>query len=155
MVYAAIDIHKRIFQAAVLDADSGELVQERLPATREAPGGWATRSQDKLEAVAVEATTGWRWVARELQTRGVDVRLCDLGEARALGGSKRRPKTDRLDAVWLARLLAKEMLAEAWLPPDEIQYLRDRTRLRHALARDRNRWAQTAARTALGLTRFR
>jgi transposase len=31
---------------------------------------------------------------------------------------------------------------EASLPPDEIQYLRDRTRLRHALARDRNRWAQ-------------
>jgi transposase len=34
------------------------------------------------------------------------------------------------------------MLPEAWLPPEEIQYLRDRTRLRHALARDRNRWAQ-------------
>ena len=32
---------------------------------------------------------------------------------RALGGSKRRPKTDRLDAAWLARLLAKEMLPEA------------------------------------------
>jgi transposase len=142
MVYAAIDIHKRLFQAAVLDAESGELRQERLPATREALDDWATRWQGKLEAVALEATTGWRWVARELQARGVDVRLCDPGEARALGGSKRRPKTDRLDAAWLARLLAKEMLPEAWLPPAEIQYLRDRTRLRHALARDRNRWAQ-------------
>src|SRR5215217_5335926 len=142
MVYAAIDIHKRIFQAAVLDAETGELVQERLPATREALNDWATRWQGKLEAVALEATTGWRWVARALQGRGVDVRLCDPGEARALGGSKRRPKTDRLDAAWLARLLAKEMLPEAWLPPEEIQYLRDRTRLRHALAKDRNRWAQ-------------
>jgi transposase len=142
MVYAAIDIHKRLFQAAVLDGASGELRQERLPATREALNDWATRWQGKLEAVALEATTGWRWVARELQARGVDVRLCDPGEARALGGSKRRPKTDRLDAAWLARLLAKEMLPEAWLPPEEIQYLRDRTRLRHALARDRNRWAQ-------------
>jgi transposase len=71
-----------------------------------------TRWQGKLEAFALEATTGWRWVARELQARGVDVRLCDPGEARALGGSKRRPKTDRLDAAWLARLLAKEMLPE-------------------------------------------
>jgi transposase len=34
------------------------------------------------------------------------------------------------------------MLPEHWLPPEEIQYPRDRTRLRHALARDRNRWAQ-------------
>jgi len=142
MVYAAIDIHKRVFQAAVLDADSGQLGQERLPATREALDDWATRWAGKLEAVALEATTGWRWVARELQARGFDVRLCDPGEARALGGSKRRPKTDRLDAAWLARLLAKEMLPEAWLPPAEIQYLRDRTRLRHALAQDRNRWAQ-------------
>ncbi len=142
MVDAAIDIHTRVFQAAVLDAESGQLAQERLPATREALDDWATRSAGKLEAVALEATTGWRWVARELQARGFDVRLCDPGEARALGGSKRRPKTDRLDAAWLARLLAKEMLPEAWLPPAEIQYLRDRTRLRHALAQDRNRWAQ-------------
>ena len=81
MVYAAIDIHKRVFQAAVLDAESGELGQERLPATREALGDWATRWQGRLEAVALEATTGWRWVARELQARGFDVRLCDPGEA--------------------------------------------------------------------------
>jgi transposase len=142
MVYAAIDIHKRIFQAAVLDAETGELVHERFPASREALNDWAMRWQTRLEVVALEATTGWRWAARELQGRGLDVRLCDPGQARALRGSKRRPKTDRLDAAWLVRLLAKEMLPMAWLPPAEIQELRDRTRLRHALAKDRTRWAQ-------------
>src|SRR5439155_9046193 len=54
MVYAAIDIHKRVFQAAVLDAETGELVQERLPASREALDAWATRWAGKLEAVALE-----------------------------------------------------------------------------------------------------
>jgi transposase len=142
MVYAAIDIHKRVFQAAVLDAETGELVQERLPATREALADWATRWAGKLEAVALEATTGWRWVWRELSSRGFEVRLCDPGQARALRGSKRRPKTDRLDAAWLARLLAKEMLPTCWLPPEDIQYLRDRTRLRRALAQDRMRFVQ-------------
>jgi hypothetical protein len=142
MVYAAIDIHKRIFQAAVLDADSGELVQQRLPASREALNDWATQWQGKLEAVALEATTGWRWVWRELSARGIEVRLCDPGQARALRGSKRRPKTDRLDAAWLARLLAKEMLPTCWLPRADIRYLRDRTRLRRALAQDRMRFAQ-------------
>ena len=88
----------------MLDAESGQLGQERLPATREALDGWATRWAGKLEAVAFEATTGWRWVARELQARGFDVRLCDLGEADALGGSKRRAKSDRLDAAWRAAL---------------------------------------------------
>jgi hypothetical protein len=89
MVHAALDIHKRIFQAAVLDAESGELLQERLPATREALDDRATRWQDRLEAVALQATTGWRWVARNLQVRGGAVRLCDPGEAVAPGASSR------------------------------------------------------------------
>src|SRR5262249_59808484 len=77
----------------VLDAASGELVQERLPARREALADWATRWQGKLEAVALEATTGRRWVWRELSARGFDVRLCDPGQARALRGSERRAET--------------------------------------------------------------
>jgi len=54
----------------------------------------------------------------------------------------RRARADRLDARWLAFLLAKQMLPEAWLPPAEIQQLRDLTRLRKRLAEDRTRWAQ-------------
>ena len=34
------------------------------------------------------------------------------------------------------------MLPEAWLPPAQIQELRDKTRLRKRLAEDRSRWAQ-------------
>lgn len=34
------------------------------------------------------------------------------------------------------------MLPESWIPPEEIQRLRDRTRLRKALAEDRRRWGQ-------------
>jgi transposase len=71
-----------------------------------------------------------------------EVRLVDPAQARALRGRTRRPKTDRLDARWLVLLLAKEMLPEAWLPPEEIQELRDKTRLRLALSHDRTRWAQ-------------
>src|SRR3954454_16032194 len=39
-------------------------------------------------------------------------------------------------------LLAREMLPGAWLAPEEIQRLRDRTRLRKALTDDHTRWAQ-------------
>src|SRR5207253_5087014 len=35
-----------------------------------------------------------------------------------------------------------EMLPESWIPPAQIQQLRDRTRLRKALAEDRRRWGQ-------------
>src|SRR3954468_19199176 len=39
-------------------------------------------------------------------------------------------------------LLARDMLPEAWIAPEEIQRLRDQTRLRKALADDHTRWAQ-------------
>ncbi len=139
---AAIDIHKAVFQAAVLDPDAGEVTEERFKASSEALCAWAEKWAGEIEAVAVEATTGWRWVARELQERGIEVLLVDPGKASALQGNRARPKTDRLDARWLVTLLARDMLPESWLAPEEIQRLRDRTRLRKALANDHTRWAQ-------------
>lgn len=139
---AAIDIHKAVFQVAILDRDSGEISEQRFAASREALASWADRWDGKIDAVAIEATTGWRWVARELQARGVAVLLTDAGQASALQGNRKRPKNDRLDARWLVTLMAREMLPEAWLAPEEIQRLRDRTRLRKALTDDHTRWAQ-------------
>jgi transposase len=141
-MYAAIDIHKRAFQAAVLDPDSGQAVEERFSADRESLARWAESWRGRVAAVAIEATTGWRWVWRELVAMGFEVRLVEPLQARALLGRRRSAKTDRLDARWLARLLAKEMLPESWIPPAEFQELRDRTRLRKALAEDRRRWGQ-------------
>ena len=142
MLYAAIDIHKRIFQAAVLNPDSGELSEQRFSGTREELDHWAMAWQGRLVAVAIEATTGWRWVAAELERHGFEVRLIDPGQASALQGRRRRPKTDRLDARWLVLLLARELAPRAWLAPEQIQRLRDLTRLRKSFVDDRRRWAQ-------------
>src|SRR5438876_11585213 len=142
MLYAAIDIHKHAFQAAVLDPETGSVVEERFSADRESLGWWAEQWEGKVSAVAIETPSGWRWVWRELIAMGFEVRLVEPLQARGLRGRGRSAKTDRLDARWLARLLAKEMLPESWIPPAEIQQLRDRTRLRKALAEDRRRWGQ-------------
>jgi transposase len=142
IVYAAIDIHKHAFQAAVLDLESGEVAEERFSADRESLARWAEQWRGRVAPVAIEATTGWRWVWRELVSHGFEVRLAEPVQARRLLGRRRSAKTDRLDARWLARLLAKEMLPEAWIPPEEIQRLRDRTRLRKTLAEDRRRWGR-------------
>lgn len=139
---AAIDIHKHVFQAVVVDAVSGEVEATRFSASRESLDDWAMRLVGHEAVIAIEATTGWRWVVRELQALGLDVRLADPGQARALQGRRRRAKTDRLDARWLALLLTRAMLPEAWIPPAEIQRLRDVTRLRKTLLEERTRWAQ-------------
>jgi transposase len=50
-----------------------------------------------------------------------------------------RPKTDKLDAVWLAKLTERGMLRPSFVPPAEIRQLRDYTRLRTDLTRERTR----------------
>jgi transposase len=142
MLYAAIDVHKQVLQAAVLEPVSGEMNDARFPATREALRDWAMPLRGRVGAVAIEATSGWRWVWRELVALGFDVRLAEPAQTRALRGRKRKAKNDRLDARWLALLLAKEMLPQSWIPPDDIQRLRDLTRLRQMLRHNRTRWAQ-------------
>src|SRR2546428_6935423 len=102
MLYAAIDIHKHAFQAAVLDPDSGDVVEERFSADRESLARWAEQWQGRAQAVAIEATTGWRWVWRELVSHGFEGRLAEPGQARAPLGPPRRAKTDRPDAPWPA-----------------------------------------------------
>ena len=93
----------------MLDPQGGEVVEARFSADRESLARWAEEWQGRVVAVAIEATTGWRWVWRELSARGFDVRLAEPVQARALLGRRRSAKTDRLDARWLARLLAKEI----------------------------------------------
>ena len=53
-----------------------------------------------------------------------------------------RPKTDRLDAVWLARLNERGMLRPSLVSPAQIRQLRDDTRLRCDLTQERGRQVQ-------------
>jgi transposase len=114
----------------------------RFAASREALTEWVDSFAGRLELVALEATTGWRWIANALLARGVEVRLADPAEAKARRGHKRPAKTDRSDARWLLALLEGSLFPDAWLAPLEIQRLRDLTRLRKALAEDETAWAQ-------------
>ena len=56
-----------------------------------------------------------------------------------------RPKTDKLDAVWLAKLTEKGLLRPSFVPPTPIRVLRDYTRLREDLIRERTRYWQRRA----------
>lgn len=137
VLHAAIDIHKHAFQATVLDPESGEVLEARFSADRESLARWTEEWRGRVSAVAIEATTGWRWVWRELVSHGFDVRLAEPVQARGLLGRRRSAKTDRLDARWLARLLAKEMRQSRGSRP--------RISSNYATARDSaSRWRRTA-----------
>jgi len=90
-----------------------------------------------IEQVTVESTSDyWRIWFYLLEARGLDVQLVNARDVKNLPG---RPKTDKLDAVWLAKLTEKGLLRPSFVPPVEIRVLRDYTRLRVDLTRERTR----------------
>jgi len=92
--------------------------------------------------VALEATTGWRFVVEELQRVGASVHLAEPAETAARRGRKKRAKTDRADARLLRELVMVGRLPESWIAPDHILDLRARVRLRHTLVDERGEWQQ-------------
>ena len=93
-----------------------------------------------IERVVVESTSDyWRPFVYLLEARGLVVWLVNARDVKQVPG---RPKTDRLDSVWLAKLNERGMLRRSFVPPVEIRRLRDYTRLRVDLIQDRSRHVQ-------------
>ena len=93
-----------------------------------------------VEKVTVESTSDyWRIWYYLLEAAGLDVQLVNARDVKNVPG---RPKTDKLDAVWLAKLSEKGLLRPSFVPPAPIRQLRDYTRLRVDLTRERARYWQ-------------
>ncbi len=68
-----------------------------------------------IERVVVESTSDyWRPFVYLLEARGLVVWLVNARDVKHLPG---RPKTDKLDAVWLAKLNERGMLRPSFVPP--------------------------------------
>ena len=75
-----------------------------------------------IERVVVESTSDyWRPFVYLLEARGLVVWLVNARDVKHLPG---RPKTDKLDAVWLAKLSERGMLRPSFIPPAPIRRLR-------------------------------
>ncbi len=93
-----------------------------------------------IERIVVESTSDyWRPFVYLLQARGLTVWLVNARDVKQVPG---RPKTDKKDVVWLAKLNERGMLRPSFIPPAEIRRLRDYTRLRSDLVEERSRHAQ-------------
>jgi len=90
-----------------------------------------------IEMVTLESTSDyWRPFYYLLEACGVPVQLVNARDVKNVPG---RPKSDKIDCVWLAKLTERGMLRPSFVPPHEVRVLRDYTRTRIDLTRDRTR----------------
>jgi transposase len=140
------DREEIIQRVAALDIGKAEVVCcVRVP--RE---GWAGRRLQEVQAystmtgsllrmagrlralgvtrVVMEATSDyWKPVFYVLEAHGFETWLVNAKDVKHLPG---RPKTDKLDAVWLCKVAERQMIRPSFVPPPQIRRLRDVTRYR-------------------------
>jgi transposase len=142
-IVMGVDQHRAQITTEWVDTTMGEVGRARVaPAHRESVRRFLGRFAGQELEVALEATTGWRFVVEELRAVGSGVHLAEPAETKALRGSKKRPKSDRADARHLRELLMIGRLPESWIAPDHLFDLRSRVRLRHTLVDQRGEWQQ-------------
>jgi len=89
----------------------------------------------QVAKVGMESTGDyWKPVYFLLEREGLDCVLYHAAQVKALPG---RPKTDKADSVWLAKITERGALPGSFVPPEEIRRLRTHTRYRRHLTQAR------------------
>jgi len=114
MKIVGCDLHTRYQQIAMLDQETGELVERRL----EHESGEAKAFYANLVGpvrVGIEATGHTRWFERMLAEQGHELWIGDAAQIRA--SVVRKQKTDARDAAHLLQLLMDDRFPRIWRPP--------------------------------------
>lgn len=78
--------------------------------------------------VVMEATSDyWKPAFYLLEAAGFETWLVNAKDVKHLPG---RPKTDKLDCIWLCKVAERQMIRPSFVPPPQIRRLRDLTRYR-------------------------
>ncbi len=137
MIYIGVDLHKQFCVMTALEA-SGSLREQRRVANDPASlhgyfGCWA-----EPVAVAVEACSFWRVFVDTVEPLVRRVVLVHPQQVKAIASAKL--KNDRVDSATLAHLLRLDYLPQSWMADPRTRVLRQGTRLRIRLGRERTRW---------------
>jgi len=151
--YIAFDSHKHYTLAVHENRRTGHSRQQRINHSLGAIRAHL-RGCEAGTDVAVEATGNWYWILDEIEQAGLRGVLVHPRKAKLMMGMIN--KTDKLDAEGLNRLQRNGTLPTVWVPPGELRDLRELTRGRLVLTRERtrlkNRIHATLARYGLTIT---
>ena len=134
MLIIGCDFHSRFQQIAMVDTETGVLIERRL----EHGNGEAKKFYGELRKpvrVGMEATGYAQWFERMLAKLEHELWVGDAAEIRA--AMVRRQKTDSRDAVHILDLMVQNRFPRIWIPSPEERDLRQLLRHRHKIVGQR------------------
>src|SRR3954471_6187326 len=128
-----LDVHAHQTAGAVFDSATGEVRSRRIMGRPHEVMDWLRELEVPVRAVYEAGPTGYG-LARRARAAGVDMQVCAPGMIAK--GPADRVKTDRRDALKLARLHAAGQLVLVHVPALEHEQLRDLSRAREDVRGD-------------------
>ena len=141
-----VDLHTRQQSVAMLDTDTGEVIEKTL----EHEGDEVREFYSALPGpvlVGIEATGSMPWFLKLMDELKIECRVGHPAKVRA--AEPRKQKHDRRDARLLLNLLAENRFPAIWMPSTEQRDLRTLLRHRHQWVRMRTRVQHTLQSLAL------
>ena len=132
--HVGVDLHQRFCYLTAVDASGRKYKQGQVANRPEALRSWL-REVPGPRQVVVEASGFWPAFARAVE--GEADRLVMVHPQRVKAIASARLKNDRVDSETLAHLSRADLLPEAWMANQRTQQLRQLTRLRITLGRQR------------------
>lgn len=135
MKYSGIDLHSNNAVVAIIDDHDRVLYRKRLVNDLQLIIAALAPHRDELQGIVVESTFNWYWLVDGLMAAGFDVRLANTAAIKQYEGLKYAG--DEHDAVFLAHVLRLGLLPEGYIYPPQERTLRDLSRKRLQLVRQR------------------
>jgi transposase len=140
------DLHARQQTIAMLDTDTGELVEKTLEHDGEKVREFYAALPGPV-LVGIEATGSMHWFLKLMEELKIDCRVGHPAKIRE--AETRKQKHDRRDARLLLKLLAENRFPSIWMPSTEQRDLRTLLRHRHQWVRLRTQVQNTLQAMAL------
>jgi transposase len=133
MRWVGLDVHAHASTLAVFDDGTGEVITRRVVGRPIEVLDVLRELQRPVRAVYEAGPTGYGLV-RRARAEGIEMAVCSPGNIERRPGD--RIKTDKRDAIRLARLFAAGDLRLVWIPTEAQEQLRDLVRCREDLRSD-------------------
>lgn len=132
--HVGLDIHKRHVMIAAVDTQQQTVLAPQKVAIHHFRA-WAKTHLQPTDHVALEATTNAWEIHDQLKPLVAAVQVANCHQIQLISASS--AKTDKHDALVLAKLSAAQLLPCVWVPPPHVRELRMLTRHRTQLVQQR------------------